>query len=251
MTNQQGAPEALRQILLDPENQPNQYGVQFLMHGPKMAFKIGARQFTLDYEPDEPGEFEFMRDALVDAFSVFTPDVKMAQQPAPSAASKAVLAAIRAANMQLVQTGDDAFMLVTYKQATAQADRVTAPAGATPLPLLVRDIAADFGVTPAQICLALVELGFGHLSVNMAITPEMAEKLREHFAAPTPKADSQHAQSAAVAVNGEQKALKALHYYMTECSGHEPSLSVFHRMVEEALAPQPSPSSADEGGSND
>ena len=86
MTNQQGAPEALRQILLDPENQPNQYGVQFLMHGPKMAFKIGVRQFTLDYEPTEPGEFEFMRDALIDAFSVFTPDVKMAQQPAPSAA---------------------------------------------------------------------------------------------------------------------------------------------------------------------
>lgn len=88
MTNQQGAPEALRQILLDPENQPNQYGVQFLMHGPKMAFKIGARQFTLDYEPDEPGEFEFMRDALISAFSIFTPDVKLAQQPAPSSADE-------------------------------------------------------------------------------------------------------------------------------------------------------------------
>lgn len=48
----------------------------------------------------------------------------MAQQPAPSAAaaSKAVLAAIRAANMQLVRTGDDAFMLVTYKNAKAQCD---------------------------------------------------------------------------------------------------------------------------------
>lgn len=60
----------------------------------------------------------------------------------------------------------------------------------------------------------------------------------------------QPAPSAAVAVNDEQKALKALHYYMTECSGHEPSLSVFHRMAEEALAPPPSPSSADEGGSD-
>ena len=47
-----------------------------------------------------------------------------AQQPAPSpaTASKAVLAAIRAANMQLVRTGDDEFMLVTYKNAKAQCD---------------------------------------------------------------------------------------------------------------------------------
>lgn len=74
--------ESLRQILTDPENQPNQYGVQFLMHGAKMAFRIGNRQFCLDYEPDEPGEFEFMRDALISAFSIFTPDVKLAQQPA-------------------------------------------------------------------------------------------------------------------------------------------------------------------------
>lgn len=74
--------DSLRQILTDPENQPNQYGVQFLMHGAKMAFRIGNRQFCLDYEPDEPGEFEFMRDALISAFSIFTPDVKMAQQPA-------------------------------------------------------------------------------------------------------------------------------------------------------------------------
>ena len=52
-----------------------------------------------------------------------------AQQPAPSAAvaSKAVLAAIRAANMQLVRTGDDEFMLVTLKQATPQADTQAAP----------------------------------------------------------------------------------------------------------------------------
>ncbi len=49
------------------------------------------------------------------------------QQPVPSVASvasKAVLAAIRAANMQLVRTGDDEFMLVTLKKATPQADSV-------------------------------------------------------------------------------------------------------------------------------
>ena len=37
------------------------------------------------------------------------------------AASSAVLKAIREANMQLVRTGDDAFMLVPYKAAKAQA----------------------------------------------------------------------------------------------------------------------------------
>lgn len=67
------------QALTDPENQPNQYGVEFLMHGPKFAFKVGAQQFTLDYEPTEPGEFEFMRDMLIHAFTTFTPDVKTAQ----------------------------------------------------------------------------------------------------------------------------------------------------------------------------
>lgn len=33
-------------------------------------------------------------------------------------------------------------------------------------------------------------------------------------------------------------ALKALRYYVDECSGAEPSISVFHRMVDEALAAQ-------------
>lgn len=41
--------------------------------------------------------------------------------PAAQAASSAVLKAIRKANMQLVRTGDDAFILVPYKVATAQA----------------------------------------------------------------------------------------------------------------------------------
>lgn len=104
VTLKQAAPQQevhhLAQALTDPENQPNQYGVQFLMHGPKMAFKIGNRQFCLDYEPTEPGEFEFMRDALIDAFSIFTPDVKIAlgaQQPAPAGASyeKALEEALR------------------------------------------------------------------------------------------------------------------------------------------------------------
>lgn len=37
----------------------------------------------------------------------------------------------------------------------------------------------------------------------------------------------------------EKKALAALRYYKTECSGAEPSISVFHRMVDDALEAAP------------
>lgn len=69
--------EVRRQALSDTENQPNQYGVEFGMHGEKMMFKIGCQQFTLDYSPDEQDEFECMKKALIHAFSTFTPDVKI------------------------------------------------------------------------------------------------------------------------------------------------------------------------------
>ena len=78
----------LKQSLTDPENQPNQFGVEFLLHGEKFAFKIGNQQFTLDYEPLDGGDFGFMREMLIIAFSTFTHDVKAArttiQQPATS-----------------------------------------------------------------------------------------------------------------------------------------------------------------------
>ena len=51
-----------------------------------------------------------------------------------------------------------------------------------PLPLLVRDIAADLGTTPVQVCIALSKLGFAGHSVNMVVTPQMAKSLRAHFA---------------------------------------------------------------------
>lgn len=41
---------------------------------------------------------------------------------------------------------------------------------------------------------------------------------------------------AAQAPGNENKALAALRYYRDECSGHEPSLSVFEKMVDEALS---------------
>jgi hypothetical protein len=74
------AAQPVQQALTDPENQPNQYGFECFMKGQKMAFKIGNQTFTLDYEPDETEEFDFMRDMLANAFSTFTPDVKTAQQ---------------------------------------------------------------------------------------------------------------------------------------------------------------------------
>ena len=55
------------------------------------------------------------------------------KQKVPSVASKAVLAAIRAANFQLVRTGDDAFMLVTLKQPSAQLAAIGAGGVSGPL----------------------------------------------------------------------------------------------------------------------
>lgn len=63
----------LHQILTDPKNQPNQYGVKFFVRVNKFTFQIGNRAFTLDYEPEDEEEFLFMRNALISAFSVFVP----------------------------------------------------------------------------------------------------------------------------------------------------------------------------------
>lgn len=59
----------------------------------------------------------------------------------------------------------------------------TLQSGEQPLPLLVKDIAADLATTPIQVCMALSALGFGGHSVNMAVTPTMAQALRAHFSA--------------------------------------------------------------------
>lgn len=48
-----------------------------------------------------------------------------------------------------------------------------------PLPLLVRDIARDLGISALEACRALKPLG--NFSVNSAVTAEMAAKLREYF----------------------------------------------------------------------
>lgn len=62
----------------EPAVEPAHNGIEFLMHGRNMAFKIGNQMFTLAHEPDEPGDFEFMKSMLLHALSTFTPDVKTA-----------------------------------------------------------------------------------------------------------------------------------------------------------------------------
>lgn len=52
---------------------------------------------------------------------------------------------------------------------------------AAPLPLLLRDIARDLGITVPQACIALKPLG--NYSTNSAVTAEMARMLRDHFPA--------------------------------------------------------------------
>ena len=69
-----------------------------------------------------------------------------------------------------------------------------------PLPLLMRDIARDHGITALEACQALKDLG--NFSVNTAVTAEMAAKLRELFPVP-------QAAPAAVAVSDERAAFEA------------------------------------------
>jgi hypothetical protein len=118
MTNQQGAPEALT----DFERR----------HAIRQGYEIAASDGYFEARPqiDSNDRRKVFQAGFERGWDRHAALVE-AQQPAQSAAvaSKAVLAAIRAANLQLVRTGDDGFMLVTLKQATPQADSVTAPAG--------------------------------------------------------------------------------------------------------------------------
>lgn len=72
-----------------------------------------------------------------------------------------------------------AFLLARGEGIAAAPQAVQA---AVPLPLLVRDIARDLGITVPQACIALKPLG--NYSTNSAVTAEMARMLHYHF--PTP-----------------------------------------------------------------
>ena len=193
MTNQQGAPNALRSIA--------RYTIGYVTDD------WGMRSSTPGGIQDPAGAWVRYEDhlaALVEA-----------QQPAPSAAADLIAAleeARSAINSMKVEAetagqGDEQMMLeacetisneglqadMAIRAALASAPRPVPSAAEAPLPLLVRDIAADLGTTPIQVCTALAQLGFGGHSVNMAVTPRMAQSLRAHFASPTPQADSQPA----------------------------------------------------------
>lgn len=71
-----------------------------------------------------------------------------------------------------------AFLLARGEGITAQG---------APLPLLLRDIARDLGITVPQACIALKPLG--NYSTNSAVTAEMARMLRDHFPAPAHPAE--------------------------------------------------------------
>lgn len=68
-----------------------------------------------------------------------------------------------------------------------------APQAAMPLPLLVRDIARELGITVPQACIALKPLG--NYSTNSAVTAEMARMLHDHFPVPAHPAGGVPAQA--------------------------------------------------------
>lgn len=140
MKNQQGAPEALRlaeewrlKTQREADRQNSAYDHYGMGNTPETVDPLGAkmaselRRLAALVEAQQPAT-HVQNPAVIEHVagdvSKTGAESNMAQQPAPSAAaaSKAVLAAIREANMQLVRTGDDEFMLVTYKNAKAQCD---------------------------------------------------------------------------------------------------------------------------------
>lgn len=87
-------------------------------------------------------------------------------------------------------------MMRAYVEAD-RAQRASTPQAvqpAAPLPLLLRDIARDLGITVPQACIALKPLG--NYSTNSAVTAEMARMLRDHFPAPAHPAEWVPAQAA-------------------------------------------------------
>lgn len=125
---------AAAQALEDWEAAVGAGGVQ-----PLRSVQEGCKLVPLEPTPEmlaalmSPGEAEVLASSPSETFALMLMDragirerysAMLAASPTPpaeqQAASSAVLKAIREANMQLVRTGDDAFMLVPYKVATAE-----------------------------------------------------------------------------------------------------------------------------------
>lgn len=82
-----------------------------------------------------------------------------------------------------VDKGDPVDVANFCAMLSARGEGITAQA--TPLPLLLRDIARDLGVTVPEACVA--HKPWGDYSTNSAVTAEMAVKLREAFPNPAPQ----------------------------------------------------------------
>lgn len=187
MTNQQGAPEALTdpspdQLRAIARTARNSSGSASDDCGPLAYVLHGWRAAAIAFRAQQA--------ALVEA-----------QQPATHVQQSAEIEHV---------AGD----VSKNRPESNMAQQPVPSAAEAPLPLLVRDIAADLGTTPIQVCTALAQLGFGGHSVNMAVTPHMAQSLRAHFASPTPQADSQPA--ATVIKKGADR------QWMSERLGHLP-----------------------------
>ncbi len=83
-----------------------------------------------------------------------------------------------------VDKGDPVDVANFCAMLSARGEGITAQA--TPLPLLLRDIARDIGITVPEACAALKP--WGDYSTNSAVTAEMAVKLREAFPNRAPQA---------------------------------------------------------------
>ena len=82
MVSRQDEDHRILSVIWEAEDVPTEpVTVDFGKRGKNMFFKIGNQSFLLDYKPEEPGEFEFMKAMLLSAFSRITHGVKTESQP--------------------------------------------------------------------------------------------------------------------------------------------------------------------------
>lgn len=113
------------------------------------------------------------------------PCLHQIQEPAPATAMDALReaeAALEVAMARILKADPGHSICVTSEAKALVAVRAAlaaTPAADAPLPLLVRDIARELGITCVEACLALKPLG--NFSTNTAVTAGMMAKLRECF----------------------------------------------------------------------
>lgn len=134
-------------------------------------------------------------------------------------------------------TGPDRQHLLAYGRAAFDAGKASAPQAALaamPLPLLVRDIARDLGITVPQACIALKPLG--NYSTNSAVTAEMARMLRNHFPDPAPMPVAHPHHCTARTADGSCE----------ECEGHAQAMAEWNAERAALAATPAAPAPSDE-----